>query len=453
MIRRVILLAAVLAASLAGVSPAGAEVLAFTGGTIHPVSGPDIPNGTVIVRDGKIEAVGAGIPVPAGATVVALDGKQLYPGMVSAYSVLGLTEVGAVLGSTDWQETGTTNPNIRAEVEINPESELISVTRINGVTTAHVVPRGGSLNGTSALIHLDGWTWEDMTVRAPVGLLVQWPGMTPNRAWWETRSEEDQAKEREAAIKAITTSFDDARAYWKARDAEGVKGVPRHDADVKWDAMRKALKGEIPVIFTAGALNQVRAVLKFVDDQKLPKVVLIGSADAALVADELKKRDIPVICSDILAVPSRRYEPYDQRFTAPDRLRQAGLRWCIADGGGPDDATNGRNLPYQAAMAAAFGLPHDEALKGVTLYPAQILGAGDRLGSIEPGKNADLVVTNGDLLDIPTQVEQVYINGKAISMETRQTRLFKKYDGRPRPAVAGTPGHGAPGHATSTREH
>src|SRR6185503_3457684 len=191
----------------------------------------------------KIEAVGAGVPVPAGATVISLAGKHLYPGMVSAYSVLGLTEVGSVLGSTDWQETGNTNPNIRAEVEVNPESDLIPVTRINGVTSVNVTPRGGALNGTSAMIHLDGWTFEDMTVQSGTALLVQWPNLTPSRAWFETRSDEEQAKERDASLKAISDAFDDARAYWKARDAMGSRGVPRHDGDAKWDAMRKALKG------------------------------------------------------------------------------------------------------------------------------------------------------------------------------------------------------------------
>lgn len=438
------LIAALLIAALLIAAPAGAETIAFTGGTIHPASGPAIANGTVVVRDGRIEAVGAGVPVPADATVIAITGKHLYPGLVSAYSVLGLTEIGSVSGSTDWQETGTTNPNVRAEVQINPETDLIPVTRINGVTSAHIMPRGGALNGTSAIIHLDGWTWEDMTVRSPVGMLVQWPNLTPNRAWWETRSDEEQAKQREASIQAIVNAFEDARAYWKARDAMGTRGVPRHDGDVKWDAMRKALKGEIPVIFTASALNQIRSVLRFVDDQKLPRVILVSSGDAALVADELKQRNIAVVCSDILAVPSRRHEPYDHRFTAPERLRAAGLAWCIADGGGTDDAANGRNLPYHAAMAAAFGLPRDEALRAVTLYPARILGVADQIGSIEKGKIADLVVANGDLLEIATQVEQVYIKGKPIPMDSRQTRLFKKYDARPRNVISGTPGRNAP---------
>jgi imidazolonepropionase-like amidohydrolase len=425
--------AAVLAAAAALVAPAArAETLALVGGTVHTVSGPTLENATIVVVDGKISAVGAGIAPPAGARVVSCEGLHVYPGMISPNTVLGLTEIGSVAGSNDYEETGNINPNIRAEVEFNPESELIPVTRVNGVTSALVVPRGGAICGTSALIHLDGWTQEDMTVRAPVGLHVNWPSMTPVHAWWETRSDEEQKKARDAAIDAIRHAFDDARAYWKARDAERAKDIPRHDRDVRWDAMGKALRGEIPVMFHAASLAQIRAALRFADEQKLPNVILVGGDDAGMLADELKRRDVAVICDATLATPARRYEPYDAAFALPARLRAAGVRYCISDGGGPFTAPNARNLPYDASMAAAFGLPKDEALKAVTLYPARILGAGDRLGSIEPGKIADLIVATGDPLEIATTVRQVYINGKAISMETRQTRLFHKYDARPR---------------------
>jgi imidazolonepropionase-like amidohydrolase len=431
MSRRANLLAAALAALTLAAAPiaARAESVALTGATVHTVSGPTLENATVVITDGRIAAVGAGLNPPTGATVVSCAGKHIYPGLIAANTILGLVEVGSVLGTHDDNETGNVNPNIRAEVEINPESDLLPVTRVNGVTSALSVPRGGAISGTSALIHLDGWTQEDMTVAKPVGLHVNWPSMTISRAWWETRSEEDQRKAREQAVQAIRDAFEDARAYWKARDAEGKAGIPRHDRDVKWDAMGRALRGEIPVMFHAGALNQIRAVLRFVDEQKLKKVVLVGGNDAWMVTEELKARDIAVITGPPLSLPGRNYEAYDYGMALAAKLQAAGVRFCISDGGG---STNARNIGYQAAMAAAFGLPRDEALKSITLYPAQILGVGDRLGSIETGKIADLIVTTGDPLEIETQVEQVYINGRPTSMETRQTRLFKKYDARPR---------------------
>jgi len=420
-------------ASAAHVPALRAETEAFTGATVHTVSGPVLNDATIVVIDGKITAVGAGVPAPAGATVIPCAGKHIYPGFIASNTVLGLIEVSSVLGTNDMNETGNVNPNIRAEVEINPDSDLLPVTRVNGVTSALTIPQGGAISGTSALIHLDGWTQEDMTVRKPVGLHVRWPSLTINRAWWETRSEEDQKKAREEQIQAIRDAFEDARAYWTARDAEGKSGIPRHDRDVKWDAMGRALRGEIPVMFHASALNQIHSVLRFVDEQKLKNVVLVGGVDAWRVAAELKARDIAVITEAPQSLPSRSYEPYDEGMALAAKLQAAGVRFCISDGGG---STNVRNLPYEAAVAAAYGLPRDEALKGITLYPARILGVADRLGSIETGKIADLVVTNGDPLEITTQIEQVYINGKAISMETRHTRLFHKYDARPRGPMA-----------------
>jgi imidazolonepropionase-like amidohydrolase len=407
--------------------------LALVGGTVHTASGPVIENGTVLVDAGKIVAVGAGLTPPADATIVDCHGKQVCPGFVHANSEIGLIEVNTIEGSNDTQETGNVNPNIRAEVMFNPDSDLLPVTRINGVTSALVVPGGGSIRGTSALMHLDGWTQEDMTVRSPVALHVQWPSMRPRRGFFgPPQSDEEQAKARDAAIAAIKAAFEDARAYETARAAEGGAGVPKHDADVKWDAMRRVVRGEVPVFFHADNAAQIRAILEFVDQQKLTGAVIVGGRDAWRFADELKARKMAVIVGGTLEMPSRADDPYDEAFTSPVKLADAGVRFCIADNGGGFAASNARNLPHHAAMAAAFGLSKEEALKSVTIYPAQILGVGDKLGSIEPGKVADLQVTDGDPLDDATHCEQVFIGGRAIPMESRQTRLFHKYDSRPR---------------------
>jgi len=419
-------------AMLALAAPVRAEVLVLSGGTVHPVSGPVIPNGTVVVDGGKISAVGAALSVPPGAKVVDCTGKHVYPGFVHANTMLGLQEISTIQGADDTQESGNVNPNQRAEVMYNPDSDFLPVARLNGITTVLSIPGGGSVRGTSALMHLDGWTQEDITLRAPAALHVQWPNMTPVRAFFETRSDEEQAKARDEAVRVITDAFEDARAYWKARDAESGAGVPKHDGDVRWDAMRRALKGEIPVAFHCDALNQIRAVLKFCDEQKLTNVILVGGYDSWRVAEELKRRDFAVIVASVLAQPNRPYEPYDQAFTVAGKLSKAGVRFCIADEGGGGSAMNARNLPQHAGMAAAFGLPRDEALKAVTLYPAQILGVGANVGSIEPGKWADLQITDGDPLEVTTHCEQVFVQGRLMPMESRQTRLFKKYDARPR---------------------
>jgi imidazolonepropionase-like amidohydrolase len=377
-------------------------------------------------------SVGAGTP-PAGARVIDLAGKHVYPGYVLADSIIGLTEIGAVDMTNDYAEIGQVNPNVRAEVAINPDSELIPVARVNGVTSALVEPRGGAVAGTSALVRLDGWTWEDMTRRTPVGLHVQWPRMSASRAWWETRSEEEQKKQREEAITAIGEAFANARAFRQAARAQGTAGVPRQERDLKWEAMAKAIDGDIPVFVHASSLAQIEAVLKFLEEQGIKKAVIVGGGDAWRVAGELKRRDVAVITGTTLDTPERD-GPYDEAFTLPAKLWKAGVRFAIGDGG--TNPSNARNLPYVAAMAAAFGLPEDEALKAITLYPAQILGAADLVGSIEPGRFADLVVTDGNPLEITTSVEQVWIAGRAIPMESRHTRLFEKYDAKPRGAKA-----------------
>jgi imidazolonepropionase-like amidohydrolase len=417
---------------LASASLAGAETIALVGGTVHPVSKSAIREATVVIEDGRIVAVGAGIVPPAGATVVSVAGKHLYPGYLSADSVLGLTEVAAVAATNDFTEIGDINPNVRAEVALNPDSDLIPVARVNGVTSVHAIPRGGLIAGTSAVYRLDGWTYEDMTIRAPVGLHVRWPRMTPERGPQVMQTDEEQKKARDRAIDSIRRAFEEARAYAAARAAEGRTGIPRHDRDVKWDAMIKAVRGEIPVYFHASSLGQIRAALRLADEQKLGKLVIVGGSDAWRIGEELRARDVAVITGAPTDLPSRRDAPYDEAFALPARLQATGVRYCIGDGGGTDSAANARNLPYLAAQAMGFGLTREQALRAITLSAAEVLGVADRLGSIDVGKSADLFVADGDPLEFSTRIEAVYIAGKAVSLETRQTRLFDKYDKRPR---------------------
>jgi imidazolonepropionase-like amidohydrolase len=413
-------------------TPATPKKFALTGGTVHTVSGAVLENATVLIDAGCITAVGAGVAAPSDATVFDCRGKHVYPGFIDANTSLGLVEIGTIEGSNDTQETGNVNPNIRAEVMVNPDSDLLPVARVNGITSALVVPGGGAIHGLSALMHLDGWTREDMTIRSAVGLHVNWPSMSPRRAFFIQQSDEEQNKARDAAIAAIRDAFTDARAYETARSAEGGAGVPAHDADVKYDAMRAVMRGEVPVFFHADALAQLHAVLAFIDEMGLKRCVIVGGSDAWRLADELKSRDIAVILGGTQAMPARRSDPYDAAFTVPAQTAAAGIRWCLSDGGGNFGAASVRNLPHHAGLAAAFGLSKEEALKSITLYPAQVLGVGDQLGSIDVGKIADLQITDGDPLEQATHCLQVFINGRPIPMENRQTRLFQKYDARPR---------------------
>jgi imidazolonepropionase-like amidohydrolase len=400
--------------------------IALVGGTIHTVSGPIVENGTILFVDGKITALGTNVELPAKTEGIEIPGKHVYPGLIAANTILGLVEINAVRATRDFAEVGEINPNVRAEASINPDSELLPVARANGITLALSIPTSGLIAGTSALIMLDGWTWEDLTLKAPVGLHVRWPSIGISHSRFVTKSKEEQLKERDQKLRKIREAFAEARAYLKAKTAEVQKGVPYHDTDLRWEAMIPVLKKEIPVFVQANEIRQIQAAVDWASDEDI-NMVLVGGQDAWRVADLLKEKNIPVIIGGIHRLPLRRWEAYDTPFTLPLKLHEAGVAFCIASQGGSFGAAHERNVPYHAATAAAYGLPKAEALKAVTLYPAQILGVADRVGSLEVGKDATLIVTDGDPLEITTQVEKEFIQGRNIDLNSRHTQLYKKY--------------------------
>src|SRR5262249_15258134 len=349
-------------------------------------------NGPFFLARGKITGGGAGTEVPAGAERIDVTGKQVYPSLIDPNSILGLVEFDAARATVDFQETGNLTPNVKAEVAFNPESEAIPVTRSNGVLLANVVPHGNVLRGTSALMMLDGWTWADMTLQAPTGMVLTWPGMVVNTVGPARDTEDDQKKVRDKSLKQIQDTFDQARAYMTAG-----KG---RTFDARWEAMLPVLQGKEPLIVAANESQGIRAAAAFCERENV-KMILLGGYDAPDCADLLVKHDIPVIVGVVHRLPAREYEAYDTPFTVADRLRKAGVRYCIANGGG---FWNERNLPYEAATCIAYGMPADEALKSITIYAAQILGVADRVGSLETGKDATLFVSDGDILDVESHV-------------------------------------------------
>jgi imidazolonepropionase-like amidohydrolase len=400
--------------------------LAIVGATLHPVSGPTIENGILLLENGKIAALGADVTLHDDVDRLLGEGLHVYPGLIDANTTLGLTEIGSVRGSIDTAETGKVNPNIRVEIAINPDSEILPVTRANGVLAALTVPQGTLINGTSALIQLDGWTWEDVTLKAPVALHVEYPSFRIARGPLEQRTEDEQNKEREDHLRSLREAFRDARAYRQAKQAGA--DVASHPDDVKWAAMLPVLEGSIPVVVHASDLGAIKSAIEWAKEEKV-RMILAGGADAWRVADLLAKEKIPVILGGVWDLPLREDEPYDTAFTNALKLHQAGVKFCFSEGG----ASNVRNLPYQAAQAAAFGLPKDEALKGVTLYPAEILGVADRLGSLEVGKDATLILTDGDPLEIRTQVLHAFVQGRKLDLNNKHLRLYERYKSRPRP--------------------
>ncbi|MCZ6775306.1 MAG: amidohydrolase family protein [Ignavibacteria bacterium] len=398
------------------------HTIALVGGTIHKVVGPSV-EGTIVFDGGKIIDLGANATIPEVAEIIDVSGKHIYPGLISADTYIGLIEIGAVRATRDRTETGDINPNIRAEVAVNPESELIPVARANGITMMVTSPSGGLISGTSAMMMMDGWTWEEMTFKAPAAMYVSWPRMTIITAPWFTRSEEEQKNERDKSLQELKDAFRNARAYMTAKKAEAQEDVPYHDVDMRWEAMIPVLERTVPVVVWATEVQQIQAAVAWAEQENI-RIIIGGGYDAWRVADLLKKKNIPVLAGGIHRLPMRRFEAYDESFVLPAKLHDAGIQFAIITRGSP---ASERNLPYHAAMAAAYGLPKEEALKAITLYPAQIFGVADRIGSLEVGKDATLIVTTGDPLEIINNVEMEFIQGRKIDLTSRHTMLYEKY--------------------------
>ncbi|MBI1746371.1 MAG: amidohydrolase family protein [Acidobacteria bacterium] len=417
------------------------DAYAIVSATIHTLTHGDIENGTVVFEKGKITALGSGLAPPARAKVIDGQGKHVYPGLIAADTAVGLVEIGSVSGSVDVAEIGSVNPNLRAEISVNPDSELIPVARANGITHALTAPSGGLISGASALIRLDGWTWEDLTASAPVAMHIQWPrfGQSRFRPYLTQTpgAEEDLKKVREQALKAIRQAFEDARAYQKAKNAAGKNGAKPLKADPVWEAMLPVLEGKVPVVVHAGELRQIKSAVEWAEEEGV-RIIIAGMHDLWRAADLLKQKNIPVILTGTLALPARRDEPYDSAYSVAAKLHAAGVKFCIAGHDSGRDASNTRNLPYHAGMAAAFGLPRAEALKAITLYPAQILGLEAALGSIEVGKSASLIITDGDPLEIRTKIIAEFIDGRPVALENnKHYKLYQKYIHRPKLAPPG----------------
>jgi imidazolonepropionase-like amidohydrolase len=399
---------------------------------IVTVSGADIENGTIVIRDGKIEAVGANVTVPAGAQTIDGTGLSVYPGMIDAGTNMGLVEVPqGANGTVDTSEVGDLNPNAKAITAVNPHSAHIAVTRVEGITSTLSAPTGGLVSGQAALINLLGTAQKEMAVAPNAALVINYPrlggggggfgGFQPPANLSETLT----ANERR--IEEIRKLLRDAEAYGRAQDAYARdKSLPRPDRNVVLEPLVPYVRGEQPVIFRADREAEIRGAIKFAEEMKL-KPIILGGNDAWKVATLLKEKNVPVILTGIFSLPSREDDAYDALYEQPAKLQQAGVRYAISTG---DAGAEVRNLAQYAGMAAAYGLSKADAVKSVTLYPAQIMNVADRLGSIEAGKMANIVVTDGDLLEIRTRIRYLFIDGRPVVLTSRHTELNDAFKNR-----------------------
>ncbi len=400
--------------------------------TLYTVGDGIVLGGSLWFIDGKIAGIAARDEDPMddvatarllqNARVVDLEGLCVYPGLISAHTTLGLEEIGMVRPTVDTDELGELTPEALAAVAVNPDSTAIPVARSNGVLAACVFPQRGLLAGRASVIQLDGWTNADLVVRADAGPVVTWPSSVDRFRRWR-RGPFDRGAEgpRERAItrrQTLVDQFAAARAWLDAHTAD-----PTVPIDIRHLALAPALRGEAPVFVLANDLEQIEsAVLWATDAGLLP--VIVGGRDAALCAPLLRARNVPVIIDGVHRLPQRTDSAVDEAFTLPSRLEREGIRFCIATGSG---FSNDRNLPYHAATAAAYGLSVQRALAAITKDAADILGVGDRLGTLAVGKDATLFVADGSPFELTTKIEHAFIAGREVDLRNKQTELAKKY--------------------------
>jgi imidazolonepropionase-like amidohydrolase len=411
---------------------------AITHAKIFTLSGATIDDGTVVIQNGKISNVGAAVDTPPGAQVIDGKGLQVYPGLFDPVTQMGLREIGAVRATVDSSETGPFNPDVVAAEAVLPSSEHIPVTRAAGITEVLAVPASGGmdsggptgiLGGQASAVHLSGWTINDMLLKRSVAMVLNWPEIETQTFDFSTftkkqKSYSDAKQEYEKQVNELTDLLERARHYAQALGHGSPGDFQR---DVKLDALVVVTRGELPVLVFADKARDIRNAVEFCEKQKL-KMILGGGAEAYKVKDLLRSKNIPVILGPTLTLPREEDDPYDRLLTQPAELLAAGVKFAF----GSFDNSFSRRLGQQAANAVAHGLPYDEALKAVTLYPAQIFGLADQVGTLDSGKIANVIVTNGDPLELTTEVRYVFIKGQLTSLDNKHKALYEKYLKRPK---------------------
>lgn len=414
------------------------SVYAITHAKIITLAGPPLDDATLVIREGKIAAIGAAVEVPPGAQVIDAKGLQVYPGLFDSVTQMGLREIGAVSATVDSSETGNYNPDVVAATAVSPSSEHIPVTRAAGITEVLAVPGSGGLDffgssgiigGQASAIHLAGWAIDEMLLKKSAAMVLNWPEIETQTFDFATFSRKekpyaDAKQEYEKKVNEITDWLERARHYAQALERGS---VAKYDRDLKLEALVPVVRGELPVLVFADRSREIRNAVEFCDKQKL-KMILAGGSESYKVKDLLRSKEIPVILRPMLSSPLEDDDPYDRLLSQPAELSAAGVKFAIAS----FDNSFARRLGQNAANAAAHGLPYDEALRAVTLYPAQIFGLAGQLGTLEQGKLANLIVTNGDPLELTTDVKYLFIKGQLTSTENKHHRLYEKYLNRPK---------------------
>ena len=389
---------------------------ALINASVETVTKGRLENSTVIIRNGKIEAVGQNVTLPADAQVIDCKGLTIYPGMVDGGTHLGLQEIESMSVTMDYDEMGELTPEMDALTAINPNSVLIPVTRISGVTSVIASPSGGLFPGTAALINLHGYTPEQMYAGFKA-IVINFPS-SGRRNRWDRRTDEEIKKDGDKAIKKLNDTWERVKTY--AAIDSATSGKTEYNPEMA--ALLPVYRGQATAMIEVNKEQDILSALKWIDQHKI-KAILTGVSEGWRVADSIALAGIPVITGPIMAMPTRESDRYDQAYKNAGLMQKAGVKVALRT----SDAENVRNLPFNAGFAASYGMGHDEALKAVTIVPAEMFGVSDQLGSIEVGKTANLFVSTGDPFEPATQITHLFINGWNVPIESRQTLLYEEF--------------------------
>ena len=394
---------------------------ALTNATVHTVTNGTLENATVLIKDGKISGVGNNLSYGQDFEVIDASGKHIYPGMIDSGTRLGLSEVGSISLTQDYNEVGQVIPHMEVLTAINPSSALIPVTRVSGVTTVIAAPAGGLFPGTAALVNLHGYTPQQMSTgfSAPV---MNFPA-SGKRGWWDRRSDEEIKKASEKAMKELNEIWNKVQRY---HVIDSAKAAGSNTVELGYYPEMQALlpvyRKEEPLLIEVNKANDIKKAIEWVKEKDI-EAIFTGVEEGFRVADEIAKANIPVIAGPTLSTPSKDYDRYDKPYANPGLMSKAGVKVALRT----METENVRNLPYNAGFAAAYGMSKEDALKAITIVPAELFNVADKMGSIEEGKQATLFISTGDPFETSTDVEQVFINGWKIPMVSRHTQLYDEF--------------------------
>lgn len=394
-------------------------------GTAHLGTGDAIDDAAIGFRDGRIDFVGRASQVDKGRYQREIDatGRHIYPGLIAPNSTLGLQEIGAVRATRDDYEVGTFKPNVRALIAFNTDSEVTPTVRSNGVLMGQITPRGGTISGTSAVVHFDGWNWEDAAIAEADGVHLNWPSMH-HRHKSDGTIDIRKRKTYDQQFQEIQHFFAEAKAYAEGTNPQQLRPNPM---DLRYEALRGVFAGNQRLYVHANELRAITEAVHFKRAFGISKLVIVGGYDAHLAADMLRENDIPVMVARVHELPRYDEDDIDLPFRLPKLLEDEGVLYCLQNAGGMEHMGT-RNLPFYAGTAHAYGLTYEQAVRSVTLSAAEILGIDRHYGSIETGKSATLFISDGDALDVRgNDLVHAFVDGREIDLDNRQKELYRKY--------------------------